>query len=189
MNDDLVFRSAPRGKRLLAFFFDYLLITAYLLVLAAVGFGLLAVSAPLPTASPYILDLIAFVTAVLPVILYFTLLEGGRRQATWGKQRLGIRVTAVDHKPLTYGQSFIRSLVKFAPWQMAHTSLIHMGWPLTYEPTAITITGLVVAQGLALLYLLALLFTPTGRTPYDWAAGTVVVARPEIGTSGKESTR
>jgi len=181
MNDDLVYRPAPRGKRLLAFFFDYLLIVAYLLVLAAVGFGLLAVSAPLPTDSPYILDLIAFVTAVLPVILYFTLLEGGRRQATWGKRRVGIQVTTVNHKPLTYRQSFIRSLIKFAPWQAAHTSLLHIpGWPFAVEAVGTaSMVGLTVAQGLVLLYILLLLFTPTGRTTYDWVAGTMVVARLE----------
>ncbi len=179
MNDDLVHRPAPRGKRLLAFFFDYLLIVAYFLVLAAVSLGLTAVVNPPPISSPYVFDLIAFVTTVLPVILYFTLAEGGGRQATWGKRRVGIQVTAVDHKPLTYRQSFIRSLIKFAPWQIAHTSLFHIpGWPWAFETIgAASLVGLVVAQGLALLYILCLLFTPTGRTPYDWLAGTMVVAR------------
>lgn len=43
MNGDLVDRPASSGKRALAFFFDYVLIVAYLLVLAAVSFGLTAV--------------------------------------------------------------------------------------------------------------------------------------------------
>jgi uncharacterized RDD family membrane protein YckC len=180
MNDDLARRPTPRGKRLLAFFLDYLLIAAYLLVLAAVGFGLMALVGPSPISSPYITDLVAFVTAVLPVILYFTLLEGGGRQATWGKRLMGIQVATVDYKPVSYRQSFVRSLIKFAPWQMAHTSLFHIpGWPLAIEAVGtVSMVGLAVAQGLVLFYILSLLVTPTGRTLYDWVAGTMVIARP-----------
>jgi uncharacterized RDD family membrane protein YckC len=180
MNEDLAHRPASSGQRALAFFFDYLLIVAYLLVLTAASFGLTAVAGPLPTVSPYVFDLMVFAVAVLPIILYFTLLEGGGRQATWGKRRVRIRVTAVDRKPLTYRQSLIRSLVKFVPWQIAHTSLFHIpGWPGAVEAVGTaSMVGLIVAQGLALLYILCLLFTPTGRAPYDWLAGTMVVARP-----------
>jgi uncharacterized RDD family membrane protein YckC len=123
------------------------------------------------------MDLIAFLTAILPVMLYFTLLEGGSAQATWGKRWVGIQVTAVNSQPVTYGRVFVRSFIKFAPWQLAHTSLFHIpGWPFAIESVGdASMIGLVVAQGLVLLYILSLLFTSARQTPYDWAAGTVVI--------------
>jgi uncharacterized RDD family membrane protein YckC len=133
-----------------------------------------------PIAHPLVLgngaDLLS--TTVLPVILYFALQEGGATQATWGKRRAGIRVTVVTNQLITYRQAFVRAIIKFAPWQLAHTSLIHMpGWPLAVETVGtVSMVGLVVAQGLVLLYILGLLLSPTRRTPYDWGARTVVVA-------------
>ncbi|MFO7537262.1 MAG: hypothetical protein R6X32_04295 [Chloroflexota bacterium] len=72
-------RIAPLTKRFVAFFFDYALIAAYLVVLLVVGFGLTVLTDPLPIPSPWVTELIAFSTTVLPVILYFALQEGGAR--------------------------------------------------------------------------------------------------------------
>ena len=132
----------------------------------------------MPIPSPWVTELIAFSTTVLPVILYFALQEGGAAQATWGKRRAGIRVTVVTNRPITYRQTFVRAIIKFAPWQLAHTSLIHIpGLPFAIEAVGtLSIVGLVVAQGLVLLYILCLFLSPTRRAPYDWGAATVVVA-------------
>jgi uncharacterized RDD family membrane protein YckC len=87
--------------------------SGYIIILAVVGFSLTFIVGPLPIASPWIMDLIAFLTAILPVMLYFTLLEGGSAQATWGKRWVGIQVTAVNSQPVTYGRVFVRSFIKF----------------------------------------------------------------------------
>ena len=47
-------------------------------------------------ASPVVMDGIAFLTLIFPVILYFTLQESSPRQATWGKRKVGIKVVNVD---------------------------------------------------------------------------------------------
>ena len=49
-------------------------------------------------ASPVVMDAIAFLTLILPVILYFTLQESSPRQATWGKRKAGIRVASLQGK-------------------------------------------------------------------------------------------
>ena len=75
-----VLQPASPAKRLKAFLFDYLLIVAYLLFLGAATFALVTISNSLGRAvtwpsDPLVADLTAFLTLVLPLILYFTLLE------------------------------------------------------------------------------------------------------------------
>jgi hypothetical protein len=78
---------------------------------------------------------------------------------------------------LTRGRAFLRSLVKFLPWQIAHTSLFHWeGWPFApTEPTLMVIVGLGLAYLLVGIYLASALITKKNRTPYDWAAGAYVI--------------
>ena len=45
-------------------------------------------------------------------IAYFTLMEGGPRQATLGKSLLGLKVTDVDGNPIGYGRALLRNLAK-----------------------------------------------------------------------------
>ncbi len=139
-------QQAGLRPRLLAFALDYLLIAAYAIALAAVTFA--ASASPLRstlaviTATPASRDAVAFVTIVLPVILYFALQEGSARQGTWGKRRLGLRVTALDGGQLPLGRAFVRALVKFLPWQIAHTCLFHIpGWPLAPTAPPAWVTG------------------------------------------------
>src|SRR3972149_714245 len=88
---------ASFAKRLKAFAFDYLIIFAYIVVLAGVNFGLILSGGALEEISPFfassiVKDAIAFLTLILPVILYFIIQESSPRQATWGKRKAGIRV-------------------------------------------------------------------------------------------------
>lgn len=168
------------GKRLAAFALDYLVIAGYIVVLS-IGSSLVWQSVggvPDPTqGGAWRFDLLAFVTLVLPVILYFALSEASRAQATPGKRRLGLRVETREGQPLTKGRSLLRSSLKFLPWQIAHTSLFHVpGWPMAPEaPPAWVVGGFVLAFGLVATYLAGLFFSPVHRTLYDWAAGTRVV--------------
>jgi uncharacterized RDD family membrane protein YckC len=170
------------AKRLKAFAFDYLIICGYIIILVAVtlvvvkttGFMGLALHWP---ENPLVADLIAFVTLVLPIILYFTLQESSSKQATWGKEKTGIRVVNIYGGTLTRAQAFTRSLVKLIPWQIAHTCLYHIpGWPLT-----VTVVPLGVIAGFVLLYVLvgiyfaSALISKKHRTPYDWVAGAYVI--------------
>jgi uncharacterized RDD family membrane protein YckC len=168
-------------RRIAAFALDYLIIAAYLIFLAA--FGAFLTWGPLKggwealTSSPLRMDLLAFVTAVLPVILYFTISESSKSGATWGKRRMGLRVVHISGDRLSCGRAALRSVIKFLPWQIAHTSLVNIpGWPMAPQALPrIVIMGLILAWTLVVFYILTLAAGQNRRTPYDWIAGSRVV--------------
>ncbi len=169
-------------KRLKAFGFDYLLIVGYIVLLVAVTMavinlsGFLGISLRWPD-NPFLADLMAFITLVLPVILYFTLQESSPKQATWGKRKAGIRVVNANGDRLTRKQAFIRSLVKLIPWQMSHTCLFHIpGWPMavTTIPPMVT-AGFVLVYVLVGIYIASALISKKHRTPYDWLSGSYAI--------------
>lgn len=170
------------GKRLKAFGFDYLIIFTYIILLFAVNFGIILTGggldkiSPLFT-SPIVKDAIAFLTLILPVILYFSLQESSAHQGTWGKRKVGIRVINAKGETLTRRQAFLRSLLKFLPWQIAHTSLYYWeGWPFApAEPTLMVLGGFVLVYVLVGIYIASTLISKKHRTPYDWATGSFVV--------------
>ena len=176
-------RHAGLRPRLLAFALDYLLIAAYATMLAAVTFA--AAASPLRSslavllATPASRDAVAFVTIVLPVILYFALQEGSARQGTWGKRKLGLRVTALGGGQLPLARALVRAIVKFLPWQIAHTCLFHVpGWPLASgAPPPWVIVGFALVWLLVISYLAPLAFSKSHRTPYDRLAGSQVLVK------------
>lgn len=178
-------QAARLRPRLLAFALDYLLIAAYATALAAVTF--VAAASPLRRilavllATPASRDAVAFVTIVLPVILYFALQEGSARQGTWGKRKLGLRVTGLDGGQLPLIRAFVRALVKFLPWQLAHTCLFHYpGWPLApAAPPAWVTAGFALVWLLVITYLALLGFSKSHRTPYDRLAGSEVLMKAQ----------
>ena len=110
---------------------------------------------------------------VLPVILFFALQEGSARQGTWGKRKLGLRVTRLDGRPLPLGRALVRSFAKFLPWQIAHTCIFHIpGWPPGWA-----IAGFGVVRLLVISYLATLGLSKSHRTPYDRLAGSKVLAK------------
>lgn len=173
----------PFFRRIRAFAYDYLLIAGYLILLT--GASLLLVRGPLGetwrvlTSSAVSMDLVAFCTTILPVVLYFTLMESSRSGATWGKQRTGLRVVRVNGERLGRGRALIRSALKFLPWQIAHTCLFHIpGWPMAPQaPPNWVMVGFVLVWVLVGLYLATMAAGPQRRTPYDWAAASQVILR------------
>ena len=175
------FQYAGFVKRLKAFAFDYLLILTYIVVLAGVNYGIIFSGGALDKVSPFFVlpvvkDAIAFLTLLLPVILYFTLQESSPKQATWGKRKVGLRVVNAQAKTLTRGQAFVRSLVKFLPWQIAHTSIYQIQEIVPgMEPEPFDITGFVLVYVLIGIYIATAFISKKHRTPYDWAAGSYVI--------------
>ncbi len=181
---------ATPWKRLLAFLLDYLVISVYIVTLTVVSMLILRSGAgPALTglfANPVRADLFAFLSLVLPVILYFAILESGPRQATWGKQRMRLCVTDEQGVRLTLPRALLRSVVKFLPWQIAHSSLFHIpGWPMNVVdvPTA-SVIGFLVVWILIFAWLGFLIFHPSQRAPYDLFAGSRVVHSPSAGSTG-----
>lgn len=171
---------ASLRRRSLAFIYDALILVLYLVSMTAIALVItytrLGEHIPPSLASSLAMNLVSFATTVLPFILYYCLQEASPAQATWGKRKAGIMVTALNGKRLTFWRALLRSVVKFLPWQIAHMSLFAM----FYETADIilVVTGLVLAQAAALAYLLILVINKTHRTPYDWIAGTMVTDSP-----------
>ena len=88
-----------------------------------------------------------YIVAILASWLYYAILESSSKQATLGKRAVGIMVTDLSGKPLSFGRASGRA---FAKWLNILT--LHIGW-------------LVVA------------FTRQKRGIHDFLAGTVVVKR------------
>jgi uncharacterized RDD family membrane protein YckC len=190
-------RVAPGWRRLAAFAVDYLVIAAYLGLLAGLALTLRRVTGLAPDPPRTLRDRLigeALSTSLLtlPVALYFALAESSPRGATLGKRALGLRVvgpggpagqaegraspSGPGGRRLSFGRSLLRSALKLAPWEAAHAALWHTpGWPTHPEPGAATVAGSALALLGAGWYALSL-FVGDRRTPYDRAAGSVVVA-------------
>jgi uncharacterized RDD family membrane protein YckC len=175
------------GPRAAAFALDYLPIAGYLALLTAVGAGL-GWAFPEWMARAFgqaaRAQAIGFVLVTLPVGLYFALSEASRRQATWGKRRLGLVVVGPGGGRLGLGRSLARTATKFVPWELAHAAV----WGIALaggEPATVH------------LVLLALVWTLVGanvvgiglgrRGLYDVLVGTRVV-RGGVATRGASSS-
>jgi uncharacterized RDD family membrane protein YckC len=172
--------TAGPWRRILAFALDYLLIAAYLLVLAALSVLILSTSLAAGFralwANALDAELSGFLLLTLPVVLYFAIFESSPRQATWGKRVLGLRVVDQSGERLAVPHSLLRSALKFLPWELAHFTIWHFVFAALRQasPPAWTIVALTVVYVLAGAYLL-FLFIGRHRTPYDRVAGSSVV--------------
>lgn len=169
------------GKRIKAFAYDYLIIFTYIVVLAGVNYGIVLSGGGLEKISPWFelvwfLDLFAFLTLILPVILYFTFQESSPRQATWGKRKVGLHVIDSNGGQLSIGKAFLRSIIKFLPWQIAHTSIYQAtetGFGNELPPVSqigIALTYLIVG-----IYIISALRNKKHRTPYDICSSSCVI--------------
>jgi uncharacterized RDD family membrane protein YckC len=166
---------APPGRRLGAVALDYLLISAYLVVLVLVGVALSA-NAGLAEAlfgSPLVGELVGFAVLTLPVVAYFVVSEASSRGATLGKARLGLRVVTVDGRRLGLGGSLVRSGVKFLPWELAHAAI----WQYTVGSGDLLLPNLLLAACWLLVAVNVGLaaFGDRHRALHDRIAGSLVV--------------
>ncbi|GLQ19883.1 RDD family protein [Algimonas porphyrae] len=159
-------------RRIAAYLVDYIVILLWLgLIFSAAMLGLIGINDPdvWTGADRWIAQAQAFLMVTLPVYLYFTISESRGRKATPGKRLLGL---TVDGTPLQIMQ---RNLVKFLPWEVAHTAIWHgMPLPAASEPTPLGLTLMCLSMAAAGLYIISL-FIGSGRTPYDRISGTQVV--------------
>ena len=170
------------SKRLNAFAFDYLVILGYIVVLTAVTLGTVWALAKigLPVSwpdDPLIGDLIAFLTLVLPVVLYFASQECSVQMGTCGKRKVGLKVPDGRSKRLTFKRALARSLLKFLPWQLAHTSLFHIdGWPLApQDPSLTAYLGFALVWVVVIGYIASTLLSKDHRAIYDRVVGAQVI--------------
>ena len=113
-------------------------------------------------------------TLTLPVILYFAIFESSLKQATWGKRRQALTVTDKNGNRIRFGRALARAVLKFTPWEIAHT----LNWEITYSPEANPIlinTGFALVYGLIGVNIASLLVTKKHQTIYDLITNTYIV--------------
>lgn len=111
-------------------------------------------------------------TISLPSWLYFIFQERSQARATLGKRLLGLSVTDLRGQRIGWGRATLRTAVRFLPWELTHLSLM-LPVPLWWEAQPDIRPGLIVANGLLVAYLGAVLLTPRRQSIDDLVAGTV----------------
>ncbi|MBF0707822.1 RDD family protein [Alkalihalobacillus hwajinpoensis] len=168
-------RCASFKIRIYAFLLDYLIIIAYgIFVVGTISIVFRSYMNSFFSVSPITAELTGFFMMTLPVSLYFILSESSKWQGTWGKRRMNIRVVDNEGDRIRIGRSFIRTAVKFIPWEVAHFGIWRLMLPTEFPE--ITIYIMLCAVNLTILLYLIIPFTnKRKKSIYDWAAGTVVV--------------
>ena len=117
--------AASPARRIAAFLIDGLVLGAYaaLLTFVSIKSGFSEEVASDTWAARAGLHLVGFVTLTLPVLLYFSLLEGSSTGTTLGKRLCGIRVTNTAGMPAGLRRGFARNIIRFLPWEMAHAGI------------------------------------------------------------------
>jgi uncharacterized RDD family membrane protein YckC len=170
----------PSGtRRIFAWMVDYFVVAVYMGVLFFATFVLTRVGLELDAIkTPAARQLVGALTLTIPVILYFAIAESSKAQGTIGKLATRLKVTDRNLNRITFGRSLARSMLKFLPWELAHTFVHRV--PKTGEIPSLAWAALVGSFALALVYLIGLFVRP-GRTLYDVLAGTRVVQSHDFG--------
>ncbi|KZE37460.1 hypothetical protein AV656_12905 [Bhargavaea cecembensis] len=164
--------------RMKAFLFDYLLILAYMLILAIFSVFLFPPIQQLFTGAPGLAQLSGFLLITVPVSLYFTLADSRIGGGSYGKRITSIRVRDLNGRPLSFLHSAARTALKFMPWELSHFLVYRLMW-LGDDPVPVSymvIGGLIYA--LIGAYIAAPFLTKKKQSVYDLAARTQVI-RPE----------
>ncbi|MCW5877768.1 MAG: RDD family protein [Anaerolineales bacterium] len=122
-------------------------------------------------------QLYTWLTASLPVWLYFSLTQASAAQATWGMRTLGLRLHNLrSNLPVSLNQAFIRSLVLLLPWELAHIAN-NFPIPLWYDPQPGFRPAFALVVLLGGLTIALILFRSDQRGLPDLVAGTQLIQR------------
>ena len=171
-------KPARHLSRIGALIIDLSLFAVYLSILVAISLaglseGLLQIY-PSFFDQPLAFDLLALVVVILPLVLYFALLEASPWQGTVGKRILKIKVEDLKGQRMGLGQSLTRTALKFLPWQLAHTAVFQiMLGPQSRHLLFMVIS--ILAQAVVLIYIISAAVSKEHQSLYDRAVGSVVV--------------
>jgi uncharacterized RDD family membrane protein YckC len=160
--------------RLAAYLVDILLLFAAIVV---TQFGLNALTGGLPlrlfTTGPR-LEGWVWLSVSLPTYLYFALYESSARGATPGKRLLGLHVTDMAGKRISFGRALLRTIMKLIPWEVTHLSLF-LPSPIFLDGQGGFLPGLITANALIVVYLAVVVMTVGKQGIHDLMARTMVL--------------
>lgn len=165
-------------QRVKAFSLDYLLIILYLIVILSASLlmdGLFDFEQRL-FADRILAQVSAFVIVTFPVILYFVIGESSVNQATWGKQRMGLKVVDHNGNRISFWRAITRTLLKFIPWELSHTLI----WEINFSGGTFSSAvgyGFVLVYALIGLNIASIFMSRTRQSLYDLLSGTFVINR------------
>lgn len=125
----LVSAAAGLGSRLASWWWDYLVVLAWLAaVFVLIGGPQLAGWWDLSEVwtTQWSADLAITVLTVLPYFLYLVVSEFRYPHATWGKTRAGLRVAGSEGGSPQLSAVITRNLVKVLPWQFGHMGAVRL---------------------------------------------------------------
>ncbi len=168
------------AQRIAAFLWDYLPIAGWLLLVMAFGAALAMWSpefAQWVFGNPQSGQLAGVVLVTLPVTLYFAVQESSKHHATWGKRRRGLAVVTTLGDGLGFFQALARAVLKFVPWELSHTFIIHasVAGRAGEEPPDWAMAVLVLAWLLVMANVVSFYMSAKRQTLYDRIAGTMVM--------------
>jgi len=166
-------------RRAGAFALDYIIILGYLLgvVLLSLLVNTLFDTNQWLFGNRIRAQVVAFLLVTLPITLYFAISESSPQQATWGKQRLKLKVADHNRKRIHFWRALGRTLLKFVPWEISHTLI----WQIYFSPQTESVW---ISYGFVLVYLLiglnlvSLVISKTRQTLYDFLTNTHVILLP-----------
>lgn len=167
-------------RRIAAFAIDYLVLAVYI-ALVSITFALLPRDfVQWLFATPLSAQITVVIILTGPVLLYFAVLESSRRQATVGKRALGLRVSRVDGRRISFERGLARNGLKLIPWELAHTCLWRIdGWPTAPEsPSGWVLIGLILVWVLVAAYFIWMFTNDRCQSLYDVLSGTVIERAP-----------
>jgi len=126
-------------------------------------------------SGPWMSQAVGFLSMTLPVTLYFSVMESSRLGASIGKLLTGLRVRTTHGDRLSFGPSFARTLIKFAPWELGHL----VAQQAMFSGESGFAGWVYVPMGLSFLlpvwWVSSILFS--GDAPYDRWTGARIVSR------------
>ena len=151
---------------------DYLILSIY----AGALFLFSPIVSPLFQKSALQSELLGLILLVAPVYLYFFIFEASYLKATPGKLLFHIKVIKIDGTNFNYKNSFIRSFVKFIPWEFAHFAIWQLVFPIS-NFSFIAEALLIIANILGILYLAFPFFNREARAIHDYVARTILIIK------------
>lgn len=159
--------------RFKALLYDYIIILFYLLILLGVSIGLyFLIFGTIPEFNHLESQLIAFLTTVLPITIFFTITESKYPYASYGKRKAGL-VIKYQSNPIT--GSIIRNILKFLPWQIAHYAVIkglYQGFNIP-----LVIVTYIISISLPIIYIIMVIFNKDGRHLPDIISRSIVIKK------------
>ncbi len=162
------------GRRIVAWCADWLVISGYAAVLVPLG---LLLSGHVGRLSPIAGNAVGLVVLVVPMVIWLAAWERRPGGASPGKRMLRLRVEAQGAAALGWRRSLVRNALKVGlPWELGHTMAFAFADPHATRSSILVGSACGVVSGALAVWYVVSLFVGFGRTPYDRASASRVIA-------------